>query len=118
MAEMELVFKRGRLSYRKKSTGAERGREDFWFTRNRDGTRTMRCLAMTDDSKFVRDVTYTLGRDERPADVFIRLQVGRLLQGMGYFRVDGDRMQAEVSGIEDPALSLELSREPDPSLRK
>ena len=55
---------------------------------------------MTDDSKFVRDVTYTLGADERPADVFIRLQVGGALVGTGYFRTEGDRLRVITDAAE------------------
>lgn len=94
----ELKYQYGRLSYRQKSTGAERGREDWWLTRNRDGSTTMRALAMTDDSKFVRDVTYTRGADGRPTDAFIRLQVAEQLLGLGYFRVQGERMEVIVDG--------------------
>ena len=91
----------GRLSYRKKTgSGIERGREDWWLTENRDGSRTMRTLAMTDDSKFVRDVIYTLGADERPLQVFVQLQVERQLIGSGYFRVAGDTMNIVTDGID------------------
>ena len=91
----------GRLSYRKKTgSGFERGREDWWLTRNRDGSRTMRTLAMTDDSEFVRDVIYTLGADERPQLVLIQLQVGEKLIGSGYFRVSGDTMNIVTDGID------------------
>jgi hypothetical protein len=91
----------GRLSYRKKTpSGEERGREDWWLTRNRDGSRTMRCLSMTDDSKFVRDVSYTLGADERPLQVFIQLQVDDQWVGSGYFRVSGDTMNIVTDSID------------------
>ncbi len=96
----ELGYQHGRLSYRKRSTGFERGREDFWLTRNRDGSRTLRSVAMTDDSKFVRDATYTLGADERPVDVFVRLQVGGTLVGTGYFRTEGDRLRVVTDTAE------------------
>lgn len=88
----EFKYQYGRLSYRKKSTGQERGREDWSVTRNRDGTTTMRCLAITDDSKFVRDVCFTRSKDGRPVDAFVRLQVDAQLIGIGYFRVDGGRL--------------------------
>lgn len=88
----------GKLSYRHKATGHERGREFWSLTRNRDGTRTMRCLSLTDDSRFVRDTTYTLGADHRPADAFVRLQVGDQFVGAGYFRVDGDQLQVVADG--------------------
>ena len=93
-----LEYLHGRLSYRRKSTGAERGREDFWLTRNRDGSRSLRSLAMTDDSRFVRDVTYTLGADLRPAEVFVRLMVEGQLSGSGYFRTDGERLRVVSDG--------------------
>jgi hypothetical protein len=96
----EFSYQHGRLLYRKRSTGFVRGREDFWLTRNRDGTRTLRSIAMTDDSKFVRDVTFTLSADERPADIFIRLQVDDRLVGTGYFRTEGDRMRIVVDAGE------------------
>lgn len=87
-------YQHGRLTYLKKSTGQERGREDWQLTRNRDGSVTLRCLAMTDRSKFVRDVTYTRGPDGRPMDVFLRLQVGSALIGTGYFRTEADKLTA------------------------
>ncbi|MFN0110620.1 MAG: hypothetical protein ACKVZH_17320 [Blastocatellia bacterium] len=88
----DFKYQHGRLAYIKKSTGQERGREDWQLTRNRDGSITMRCLAMADDSKFVRDVTYTRSKDGRPMDAFIRLQVEQQLIGMGYFRVENDKL--------------------------
>ena len=96
----KLKYQYGRLSYRKKSTGGERGREDWSLTRNRDGTVTMRCLAMTDDSKLVRDVIYTRRKDGRPVDAFIRLQVADQLIGSGYFRVQDGMMDVIADGNE------------------
>ena len=95
-----LKYQYGRLSYRKKSTGAERGREDWSLTRNCDGTVTMRCLAMTDDSKLIRDVIYTRRKDGLPVDAFIRLQAADRLIGSGYFRVHGGSMDVIVDGDE------------------
>ncbi len=96
----KLKYQYGRLSYRKKSTGGERGREDWSLTRNCDGTVTMRCLAMTDDSKLVRDVIYTRRKDGRPVDAFIRLQAADRLIGSGYFRVQGGSMDVIADGDE------------------
>ena len=44
---MALAYITGRLLYRKKSTRAVRGREDFSITENRDGTATMASVAVT-----------------------------------------------------------------------
>ena len=97
----QLQFMQGRLSYRRKTdSGTERGREHWSLTRNRDGSRTMRVVAMTDDSKFVRDIVYTLDATERPMLVLIQLQVGSELVGSGYFRVSGDRMTVVTDGID------------------
>jgi hypothetical protein len=96
----KLKYQYGRLSYRKKSTGSERGREDWSLTRNCDGTVTMRCLAMTDDSKLVRDVIYTRRKDGRPVDAFIRLQAADRLIGSGYFRVHDGAMDVIVDANE------------------
>lgn len=95
-----LKYQYGRLSYRKKSTGDERGREDWSLTRNCDGTVTMRCLAMTDDSKLVRDVIYTRRKEGRPVDAFIRLQAADRLIGSGYFRVQDGVMDVIADGNE------------------
>jgi hypothetical protein len=93
VADQPLPYLHGRLSYRVKADGRERGIEDWWLTRNRDGSRTMRSLATTFDSKFVRDVTYTLGPDQRPYRVFIQLQVADEIIGSGYFRVERDELR-------------------------
>lgn len=92
---MSFHFESGVLSYRR-ADGTERGREPFWLTSNRDGSRTMRCLSMTDDSKFVRDVTYTLGTDLRTRDAFVRLQVDDAVVGAGSFTLGGERLEAEI----------------------
>ena len=97
----QLQFMEGRLSYRRKTdSGTERGREHWSLTRNRDGSRTMRVVAMTDDSKFVRDIVYTLDANGSPLLVLIQLQVGSELVGSGYFRVSGDRMTVVTDGID------------------
>ncbi|MBI2221970.1 MAG: hypothetical protein HYU53_12285 [Acidobacteria bacterium] len=85
-------YQYGRLAYRQRSSGRERGVEHWSLTRNRDGSRTMRSVAMTADSQFVRDVTYTLGADRRPRDAFVRLQLRDRLVGTGYFRTAGDQL--------------------------
>jgi hypothetical protein len=89
---MPLSLITGHLLYRRKSTGAIRGREDFSITENRDGSATLAALAVTYDSKFVRHVTYTRAPDGRPRDVFVRLQVDGALVGTGYFRLDEENL--------------------------
>lgn len=106
-----LAVRQGVLSYRTRSTGVEHGRECWTLTVNRDGSRTMRCLAMTDTAEVVRDVTYTLRSDERPHDVFMRLQVGDALVGAGYFVLRGHELEvvtdAPASGRTHQRLLVE-----------
>jgi len=78
--------------YRKISTGEVRGREDWQLTSNLDGSRTLRAVATTDDSRFLRDTTYTIDSEGRPTDVFVRLHVGDRWIGTGYFRREGNRL--------------------------
>jgi len=93
-------YQHGRLSFLNKPAGQERGREDWWLTRNRDGTTTMRSLLMTDDSKIVRDATLTRTKEGRPTDGFIRLMVERQFIGSGYFRVEADTLHVATDGPE------------------
>ena len=105
-------YSRGRLAYFRKSSGTERGREDFALTRNRDGSRTLRCLAMTDDSLFVRDAVYTVSAQGRPVDVLVRLQVRKRWVGTGYFRREQGRLRA-VTDNADEGPKLETLEVPD-----
>ena len=105
----DFKYQHGRLSYLKKSTGEERGREDWQLTRNRDGSVTMRCLAMTDKSQFVRDVVYTRGKEGYPMDAFMRLQVGNRFIGAGYFRVEADKLIAVTDSAETGHIVQTLS---------
>jgi len=115
-----LGYSHGRLSYRRTEAGTEartetaeeRGREDWALTRNRDGSRTLRCLAMTDDSEFVRDASYTLDPQGRVREVFVRLMVEQRWVGSGYFRVEGDRLEVVVDMSETGGRSQESLRIP------
>lgn len=109
----DLKYQFGRLIYLQKSTGRERGREDWWLTRNRDSSTTMRCLAMTDDSRFVRDVVYTRGKDGHPTDAYIRLQVENQLTGIGYFRVEADKLRVVADCSETGQTMQTLTIPPD-----
>lgn len=96
----DFKYQHGRLTYLKKSTSQERGYEDWQLTRNRDGSVTMRCLAITDDSRFVRDVTYTRSKEGRPMDAFVRLQVENHLLGTGYLHLEADKLVVVTDSAE------------------
>lgn len=108
---MAFHYTYGRLAYQRLSTGEERGREDWWLTRNRDGSRTLRCLAMTDDSRFVRDAIFTLGADSRPRDVLLHLQVDDRRVGTGLFHLDGDRLHVATHAA-DSGSTQQIVRVP------
>ena len=97
----------GRLSYRRRSTGEERGREDFALSRNRDGSRTLRCFARTDDSRFVRDAVSTIDPEGRPIDCFVRLQLASRWIGSGYLRTVDNRLRVTVDAADTGPVDQE-----------
>ncbi len=104
-----LRHQRGRLLYFRRSDRKVRGFEDFALTANPDGTLTLRCLARTHDSQFVRDVVYTLGADRRPREVFIRLQLADAWIGSGYFSCHEDRLRVTVDHAQDGRVEQNLA---------
>ena len=101
----------GTLVYRHRTSGKERGREDFVLTRNLDGSRTLRCLAHTKDSRFLRDAISTVSAEGRLVDGFVRLQVAERWVGTGYFRTVGDSLRVVVDRDGQPVDARE--RVPD-----
>ncbi len=80
----------------------ERGREWFDVSVEADGNRTLRAKCEIDGSavhnfSVLRDVTFTLDRDWRPLDAFVRIIVNGEFKGCSWFRF-GDR-QAECEGF-------------------
>lgn len=96
MSDFKYQF--GRLACRVKSTGALRGHEDWWLTGNRDGTSTLRTLAITYDTQIVRDAVLTRRPDGRPIDGFLRLQAADYPIGTLRFVVDADQIEISASG--------------------
>jgi hypothetical protein len=85
---------RGRLVYRHLD-GAERGRERFVVTAHEDGARTLRAVCEIDADEVLRDVTYSVDRDYRPVDAFVRLTVREQFLGCGWFLFDEHEAQFE-----------------------
>ncbi len=89
-------YLRGRLSYRRLSSNEARGREDWWLTHNRDGSRTLRALAMTDDSEGVpRGRGSSSWRRREPADPSKQtpLQCLQRLQSLAKVETDMDNSE-------------------------
>jgi hypothetical protein len=76
---------RGKVLYVGDTVG-ERGREWFTVTVHGDGRRTMRAVCEIDDTEVLRDVTYSVDREWRPLDAFVRLIVKDTFMGSGWFR--------------------------------
>lgn len=102
----------GRLSYRKRAVDGstvERGREDFRLSRDPSGGFTMRCVARTDDSGFVRDVVHTVDGAGRPVDTLLRLRVGERWIGTGYLHCEGEALRVTADSREDGHVVQEVA---------
>lgn len=77
--------------------GEERGREYFLITVHRDRTRTYVAHCEIDDRPSVaRDITYTVDATWMPTDCFVRISVGDVFMGTGWFRFSHDRAECET----------------------
>ena len=71
---------------------AERGREDFAFTRHGDGAVTLRAHCEIDEPapSVMRDILYSLDAAGRPMDCHVRLGLGGAFLGSGWVWFDHD----------------------------
>lgn len=93
----------GRILYTSRKPGREgsvRGQEYFTITRHGDGARTFRAMCEIEepDPKVLRDVVYTVDKNDRPLDCLIRLTVGDQFMGAGLFRMTPDAIECESYG--------------------
>jgi hypothetical protein len=77
----------------------ERGREWFGFSFREDGQITLRAYCEIDDARVERDVVYTMTRDFRPLDCFVRLHAGGKFLGSGWIRVTDTEAECEVFNV-------------------
>ena len=90
-------------------TVGERGRESFTVTVHKNGERTMRSLCEMDDSQVLRDVVYTVDKDWRPLDAFVRLTVERKFMGSGWFRFADDFVECETVTADTGRISQRIA---------
>jgi hypothetical protein len=79
----------------------EYGRERFSYSWHPDGQWTMRSVCEIEagvvrDRHVVREVTYTLDREHRPLDCFIRLHQDGAFLGTGWIRFTASAAECEV----------------------
>jgi hypothetical protein len=86
---------RGRIAYLDLQRN-ETGREFFSFTRYADGSRTVRCECHFDDLELVRDVSFTLDREWRPNDAYLRISHGGKALGAGWFRFGNGKIHCDA----------------------
>lgn len=88
-----------------------RGHEDFVFTCHADGRRTLQahCEIEEPAPHVMRDVIYSVDRNDRPMDCFVRLTVGGKFMGSGWFRMTDDEIECESYG---PAIGRVSQRVP------
>ena len=91
---------RGTIRYTSKKAGREgqiRGREYFMTNTLGDGSKTIVVHSEIDDRPNVmRDATYSLDKDWRPTDCFVRLVVDDRFMGTGWFRMGDGFIECET----------------------
>ena len=95
----------GRIAYTSRKpeiAGQSRGFETFLFTHHADGKVTMRahCEIEEPDPTVMRDVIYGMDAQRQPMDMMVRLTVGDIFMGSGWFRFDGTHVECESYGPE------------------
>ena len=88
----------------------EGGREWFSMTVHEDGQRTVRShceieQGLVTDRTVIRDVTYTVDRDFKPLDGFVRLHRSGEYLGGGWFRVTDGLAECESHNVLDGRVS-------------
>ena len=85
---------RGRVDYIHDDIG-ERGREWFSVTVQPGGTRTLRSQCEMDDTRVLRDVTYTVDEQWRPIDSYVRITVKETFMGAAWFQFGANTVECE-----------------------
>ncbi|MFN2098512.1 hypothetical protein [Altererythrobacter sp. MF3-039] len=90
MSFTPLSRRQGRISYRKASTGDAWGMEDWSFTRDHDGNRTLvaHCEMELDGRHVVRDSTLAVDPGFQPLDAYVRILNHGRFTGSGWFRFE------------------------------
>ena len=94
---------RGAIAYTSKKTymmDQVRGEEHFTFTHHGDGQTTLRahCFIREPAPSVMRDIIYSIDKDRRPMDCHVRLTVGDVFMGSGWFRFGADFIECESYG--------------------
>jgi hypothetical protein len=74
----------------------ERGRETASYDFHDDGLITYHVSSHSDDPRIARDAIYTLDRQYRPLEAFVRLQVDGRHEGSGWFRFEPGQVGSET----------------------
>lgn len=86
----------------------EFGREFFSMSIQSDGLRTMRAVCEFDAEGITRDVTYTVGRDFKPIECYVRVALETKPVGSGWFRFTDDTAEGEVFTASDGRFSQHI----------
>ncbi|MBM3506038.1 MAG: hypothetical protein FJX65_19565 [Alphaproteobacteria bacterium] len=106
---------RGKILYIGDTLG-ERGREWFTVTVQEDGTRTLRAHCEIDDAEInhtrvLRDVIYTLDKQWRPLDSYVRITVNKAFMGSAWFRFSEHLVECEGYSVGEGRFSQRVETE-------
>ena len=97
----------GKIGYFSEEKG-EIGREFFTVTIEEDGTRTLRCVCEMDLVSLIRDVTYTVDKDFRAIDCFVRVTDNHKFVGSGWFRFTDTMAEGEAYTAAEGRVSQKI----------
>ncbi len=87
----------------------ERGREYFVLTVHGDGTRTYAAHSEIDDRPCVtRDIIYTVDEEWMPTDCSVRISVGDVFMGTGWFRFTQQKAECQSFTRNEGRVSQEM----------
>ena len=93
-----------------------RGLEHFTGSVAPDGSRTLSCVCEIPDHGLSKNIVYSVDRDFRPVDCYVRLIKDGSLLGTGWFLFEGNKATYEGYNIHDGRIRQRIARDtPIPS---
>lgn len=88
-----------------------RGLEHFTGSVAADGSRTLSCVCELPDRSLSKNIVYSVDRDFRPIDCYVRLIKDGSLLGTGWFLFKGNKAEYQGFNIRDGRMSQHIERD-------
>lgn len=88
-----------------------RGLEHFTVSVAADGSRTLSCICEIPDRGLSKNIVYSVDREFRPIDCYVRLIKDGSLLGTGWFLFKGNKAEFEGFNLQDGRVSQRVERD-------